>query len=253
MFAIEPVSIVFICIIAFFAAVIGGMVGGSTLIIVPAMILFGIPPHLAIGTNRFSNIFSCLSSSANYLRNKKVNLKQALPFAAVMSAGAILGAKIVITTRPQIIEIIISVLIIMTACFMLVKRKLGLNTKTVDFTLKRKIAVVLIAFSLGIYGGFFGGVGPFIMVSFIFFMGSTFIEARGNSSFVSLIWSCLATVVFIRSDLVHFKIAIPLSLSMMLGAWTGSTFALKIGNIWVKRFFIALIVILALKTAFFNH
>lgn len=224
--------------------------GGSTLITVPAMLLFGIPPHQAIGTNRFSTTFSSLSSSTNYLRNKKVNLRQALSFASIMSAGAILGATVVIATKPETIKIVISILIVLTASSMLVKRELGLKSKIVSFTRKRKIIAVLLAFFLGIYGGFFGGIGPFTMASFIFFMGSTFLQARGNSSLIGFVWSGLATVVFIRNDLVIFKIAIPLSLSMMLGAWIGSSFALKIGNLWIRRLFIAFIMILAIKTAF---
>ncbi|RLE13125.1 hypothetical protein DRJ04_04920 [Candidatus Aerophobetes bacterium] len=239
-----------LCVIAFFAATVGSMVGGSTLITVPALILFGIPPHQAIGTSRFSTTFLALSSSANYIRNKKVNLHQALLFALIMSTGAILGANVVIRTRPEVIKTIISILIILTAFFMLIRRESGLKQKMVNFTAKRKIMAALLAFSLGVYGGFFGGIGPFLIASFIFFMGSTFLQARGNSSLIGFIWSSLATVVFLRNNLVIFKIAIPLSISMILGAWIGSSFALKIGNLWVRRLFIVFIIILAIKTAF---
>jgi len=227
-------------------------VGGATLITIPTMLLCGLPVQQAIGTNRFSALFSTLFSSINYFRNGKVNLRQTLPFASVMSTGAILGGLIVVTISPQIIKTIILVLMISSASVLLIKKEAGLKKKTIVFSKKRRGLIILAAFVLGVYGGVFGGTGPLVLMSFIYLMGSTFLQAKGNASTAGFIWSVAATAVFLKSNLVIFEVAVALSGARALGGWVGSSLALKIGNVWVRRFFIVLVVVLALKIAFFG-
>ena len=58
----ELISLIILCIIVFLASIMGGMVGGSFLIILPAMMLFGMGAHEAIGTSKLYMIAVGLSA-----------------------------------------------------------------------------------------------------------------------------------------------------------------------------------------------
>ena len=52
---ISLINIVFLCLAGFFAAMVDSIAGGGGIISLPAYLLAGIPPHIALGTNKFSS------------------------------------------------------------------------------------------------------------------------------------------------------------------------------------------------------
>lgn len=61
----------------FIAGLIDTIAGGG-LITVPALLSIGLPPHLALGTNKLQSSFGSGSASLNFLLAKRVNLKECL-------------------------------------------------------------------------------------------------------------------------------------------------------------------------------
>ena len=66
-------SIIFIA--AVFAAGFGTLIGGSSIVTIPALILLGLPPHTAIGTDRFGIIGVGISGWYEFHRKRLIDYR----------------------------------------------------------------------------------------------------------------------------------------------------------------------------------
>jgi len=64
-----------ICTLGFLAAAVDAIAGGGGLISLPALLMVGVPPHLALGTNKFSASIASLNSSITFARSGKVHFQ----------------------------------------------------------------------------------------------------------------------------------------------------------------------------------
>lgn len=66
--------IIIIIVFGFVAAFIDAVVGGGGLISIPALLAVGMPPALALGTNKLASSFGSLTSAIKFIRSGKVDL-----------------------------------------------------------------------------------------------------------------------------------------------------------------------------------
>ena len=71
---------------AFIAAFIDAIAGGGGLITIPALLMTGMPPAMALGTNKLQAFGGALSASIYFLRKSAVN------FSFTFSSGSIAAA-----------------------------------------------------------------------------------------------------------------------------------------------------------------
>jgi len=83
-------------LLLFFAGMLAGFIdaiaGGGGMITIPAMLLAGIPPLQALGTNKLQSLFGSGSASWAYARHGHVDLRAQLPMVLMAGLGAALGA-----------------------------------------------------------------------------------------------------------------------------------------------------------------
>ena len=66
--------ILIIIAFGFLVAFIDAVVGGGGLISTPALLAIGMPPSLALGTNKLASSFGSLTSAIKFIRSGKVDL-----------------------------------------------------------------------------------------------------------------------------------------------------------------------------------
>ncbi|HDP4545205.1 TPA: TSUP family transporter, partial [Staphylococcus aureus] len=66
--------IIIIILFGFIAAFIDSVVGGGGLISTPALLAIGLPPSVALGTNKLASSFGSLTSTIKFIRSGKVDL-----------------------------------------------------------------------------------------------------------------------------------------------------------------------------------
>ena len=241
----ELISIIIISLIGFFVAVIASMVGGSALLMVPALIFYGIPVQAAIGTNWIADGFMCLTSSIKFYKDKNLKVRKILFFSVVSAASSLIGITILLKIDEKLLPKIISVIIILISVFLLIKNNFGIEKKK---SRENIFLVIIISSALGAYGGFFGGgLGSLLMFALIFLYGFNFIEAAANARFVELIISIVIVAIFIFLGKFDKHVVIPYTIASGLGGWLGASVATKIGNIWIKRIFIIISLIAGIK------
>jgi len=64
--------------------------------------------------------------------------------------------------------------------------------------------------------------------------------------------SAVATGVFMWHGLVSYRLGLILGATMFFGAMLGARFAIRIGNLWLRRIFLTAVWALGLKTLIFD-
>ena len=240
----EPITVAILLLGGLFAGIINTMVGGGSLISVPLLITSGLPAHIAIGTNRFAMIFNSGTGAIDYYKQVKYQIKSTLLFAILASIGSYLGASIVLQIDEAILNYIIGILMLIMGGVVFYKKNLGLKEKKIKITSKNRNLIVIFSFLLGIYGGFFGaGVSTMFTFVFVLLLGKSFLKSAGMTRLVA--------ITFLFYGKVYFIHGIILSVSFILGAKIGVKFAVKAGNIWLRRGFMLLVIISSIKMFFF--
>lgn len=63
---IEPTTIMVLALVAFIAGFIDAVAGGGGMLTVPALLSLGLPPHLALGTNKLAATFASSTAAWTY-------------------------------------------------------------------------------------------------------------------------------------------------------------------------------------------
>src|SRR5262250_2477199 len=94
----------------FFAGAIDAIGGGGGLIMVPALLAVGLPPHLALGTNKGQSVFGSFSATIRFAREGLVEGKRARIIFPTAFLGSLAGAALVLLLRPETLRPVVLVL-----------------------------------------------------------------------------------------------------------------------------------------------
>ncbi|UKS36364.2 sulfite exporter TauE/SafE family protein [Staphylococcus aureus] len=232
--------IIIIILFGFIAAFIDSVVGGGGLISTPALLAIGLPPSVALGTNKLASSFGSLTSTIKFIRSGKVDLYVVAKLFGFVFLASACGAYIATMVPSQILKPLIIIALSSVFIFTLLKKDWG-NTRTfTQFTFKKAIIFAALFILIGFYDGFVGG-GVF---------GFDFLSAAGNAKVLNFASNIGALVLFMVLGQVDYVIGLIMAISMIAGSYAGAHFAIKQGVGYVKVLFIIITAILILKNAF---
>lgn len=78
-------------VIATLAGFIDAIAGGGGLITIPALLAVGMPPTMALGTNKLQSCGGSFSASWYFIRRKAVNLREIMELILFTFVGAVLA------------------------------------------------------------------------------------------------------------------------------------------------------------------
>jgi uncharacterized membrane protein YfcA len=247
------VPVAFLVLLFFLTSVVGVVTGSNSLITVPAMFLFGIDPRVAVATNMFGLTFMAVGGTLPFLGKGRIDRRRLPLLVALTLAGSILGALLVLVVSSQRLPLIISISMIAVAVFTLWKRDVGVVPPSTPLSRGHEIAAYCLTFALAIYGGFFsGGYVTMLTALFVALFRMTFVEAVATTKIVNVFSSLIATAVFMWRGLVDYRLGVLLGLSMFAGAFVGARVALRLNNLWIRRIFLATVILLALKIMLYD-
>jgi uncharacterized membrane protein YfcA len=234
--------------VGIFASFVGSISGGGGLISIPFMILVGVPPQVAIASNKVGNIGKSFTSLFNYGKAGKVKRSYVLPLALIALAASILGSKLLISLPADIVEKATAILMLAMLPTLLMSTKNAGLAKTTKW--KRLVGGVLY-FGLGIWQAFFGaGVVIVTYIVMMTFFGMTAIESNATHRIPTLVSNIVSLVLFAGAGIIDWKIGGILFVAMVIGAYIGSSQALKRGEKFVKWFMVADVLLSSIKLLF---
>ncbi|MBC2723698.1 MAG: TSUP family transporter, partial [Desulfosporosinus sp.] len=199
-----------ICTLGFIAAMVDAIAGGGGLISLPALLMVGVPPHLALGTNKFAASLASLNSSITFARSGKVHfplVKWQITFTLI---GALLGAWAVLRVSSDFLNKAVLFLILLVGIYTLVHNNLGMENKFKGLSRSKILLGCLFAVILGFYDGFFGpGTGSFLIFSFIALFGFDFVAASANSKVLNFTSNIASLMMFAWNGKIVYSYGIP--------------------------------------------
>jgi uncharacterized protein len=92
---------IFLGIAGFVAGFVDSIAGGGGLIALPALLSTGIPPHLALGTNKMQGSFGTFTATINYRRNNLIQFRDTFLGILYTAMGAAVGTLTIINRSPK--------------------------------------------------------------------------------------------------------------------------------------------------------
>lgn len=241
-------SLILLCTGCFFAALVDAIAGGGGLISLPTFLMTGIPPHIALGTNKFSSSMGTLVSSANFIKSKKADmnlLKYILPFVFL---GALLGVYSVLLIDANVLTPFVGILILVVGVYTMFSKNMGMIDKFEGLNRKNIFYGIVLGFTLGFYDGFFGpGTGSFLIFGLIHIYGFGMDKANGNAKIMNFTSNIASLLAFGIGGKIDYRMGLIGAVFMMLGAFVGSKLAIKKGSKLIKPVFISISLIIAVK------
>lgn len=229
---------------AFFAGFIDSVAGGGGLLSLPATLLVGLPPHLALGTGKFMASIGTTASFVTYARNKAVHWRVAAAGAVFSFAGSVVGTETALRVDNAILGRIILVLLPLAALLTFMPVRRGAEEKPVGRFALYAFTPVICAL-IGFYDGFFGpGTGSFMLLALHFVLGLGLIAASATAKAFNLASNISSLVVFLLNGKVYWFAALPMAAANMAGNILGSRLALRKGPALIRTMLLASLALL---------
>lgn len=230
--------------VLFFGGLLAGFVdsiaGGGGLISLPVLLSVGLPPSLALGTNKFQGSFGTLSASYNFIRKGKADLKKSWVGIVFTLTGAVLGAGLIQHLDPSFLKNLIPILLVVVFVYTLLNKQLGFKRR--NALMSQQMFFILFGLGLGFYDGFFGpGTGSFWTAALLVLLGYDMTRAAGTTRIMNFTSNIVALCVFILGHNVLYRAGICMAVGQIIGARIGSGLAIRKGARFIRPLFLAVV------------
>ncbi|MBI2651158.1 TSUP family transporter [Candidatus Woesearchaeota archaeon] len=245
----ETLTLLIVIAVFFVASFFGSLIGGAGLFTIPTLMFIGLNPHMALGTQKIGAFGHTSGASLGYGRAGKIDYEAGFIFMIFAVIGAVIGAFTVLSISGNLIKRSVGILMILVSIVLLVKPDAGAKVKSEK---KNPRLLAIYALFSGFYSGFYGaGIGIInrLVLSAVFFYAV--INSAAISTFANIATNFFSLLVFSIFRQVDYSLFIPIILSSFAGAYLGSKYGIKLGNVNIKRMLLIAAVIMAIKLLFF--
>lgn len=246
----------------FFAGLLGGalnaVAGGGSFIGFPALLFSGIPAVPANATNTVALWTGLAFSGGAFRQHLKVRRSVLAALVSVSILGGIAGAILLLHTPGQRFLQIIPWLMLFALVLFIFGPRLtqtrshgsqhdptGGNQSSgdpgfSDPTLGAILAASFVQLLVAIYGGYFGGGMGFVVLAMLTAFGMGDIHQMNAFKIVlSSATNGIAVLIFILKHAVYWPQALVMICGAALGGYFGAHYSLRLPQIWVRWFVIA--------------
>lgn len=231
---------------AFGAGLIDAIAGGGGLITVPALLLGGLDPLSALGTNKLQSLFGSASATISYARRGHVKLGPLLPAAGLSFAGACLGALLATALPLDLLRRLLPFLLIAIAIYFAVKP--GLTDIDRERRISPRTFALFFVPLIGAYDGLFGpGTGSFFMLAFVSLAGYGVLKATAHTKLLNFASNVGGFAVFALVGTIHWKLGLAMGIAQFLGARVGAGVAMRFGASVIRPLLVLVCIALAVR------
>lgn len=224
--SIDIVALLFA--VAMLAGCVDTIAGGGGLIVLPTLLMIGIPPAAALATNKLQGSGGTFVASLYFLRKQLVRLHEVKLTVLMTFIGAVLGVWLVLQLESTALKAIIPFLLISMGAYFALSPQLGVTDQ------KQRIAhrpfSVLIAPLLGFYDGFFGpGAGMFMALSLVSLQGYNLTKATAHTKILNCTSNVSSLLYFLAFGEVYWGAGLVMLIGQVIGSSIGARIVLAKG------------------------
>jgi uncharacterized protein len=209
----------------------------------------GLPADIANGTNRIGILAQSFSSTYEYWKSDKLQIRKSLKFVLPMLFGAIPGTLLAIQMDAKQFKVIIGYLMILLLVFLLVKPEKWLQENKDQINVPIYILYPLF-FVLGFYGGFIQmGMGLFMLAALVLGVKHGLTDANGIKLFGVLLYTAVIFPMYLWAGQVNWLMGGTIAIGQVTGGWLGAKFSVTHPNapVWTHRLLIVIVVLAILN------
>lgn len=237
---------VLVLCIAFVAALLGGMSGGSaSALTTPAWLAMGVPLPTAVATDKLAGALWTLLGARNYLAGRQVDWRLLAGMIPLGLLGAWFGALVTVRLDPALLKRVVGGVILLLLGVMLLRPRLGAEPGPIR---RSRPAVGVFALPLGFYEGMLGS-GNSLAATLLFCWGRGYdlIGALGHYYVLAFFWCALAAASYIGHGYADPALMIPAIIGSCSGGYLGSRIASRRGSGFVRGLFVVVGLALGFK------
>ena len=236
----------------FAAGFVDSIAGGGGLVSLPVLLSIGLPPQLALGTNKLQGSCGALSSVINYTRKGVVNPRQCLTGIFFTFMGAALGAILIQHIRAGFIRPLIPLLLLGVFIYTLLSPDLGKTRR--QARMQPLPFYLLFGIGLGFYDGFFGpGTGSFWTGALLVFLGMDMTAAAGHTRVMNFTSNIVALGLFALGGNVLYSAGLTMAAGQIIGARIGSGLAIQRGAAFIRPLFLTVVFATIIRLIYVNY
>jgi len=206
--------------------------GGGSILAVPLMVYIVAVPdaHMAIGTSAFAVGLSAATGLPKYARSGHVKWHCAALFAGIGVIGALFGSTLSLAIDARKLLAAFAVMMMLAGLLMLKKRRLP-GDPDVQCGRERLPKVLGFGGAAGIFSGFFGIGGGFLIVpGLLAATGMPTLHAIGSSLVAVAAFGLTTGLNYARADLVDWQLALLFVAGGAAGGLIGTGVARRLSN-----------------------
>ncbi|MFA7330624.1 MAG: TSUP family transporter [Candidatus Delongbacteria bacterium] len=208
------------------AGFVDAIAGGGGLITLPALLAAGLPPHLALGTNKLQSSFGSLSAALHYRQGGLVRFRELAVGILFTFIGAASGTLAVQALRPGLLRLLIPILLTAVLVWTFLSPQLGEHDE--HPRLDARLFLPLAGLALGFYDGFFGpGTGTFWTLFLVAGLGLNLKTATARTKVVNFTSNVTSLGFFALGGHVLLLPGLVMGSGQFLGARLGSRLVMR--------------------------
>lgn len=245
---IEPWLYPLLTTVAVLAGFVDAIAGGGGLIMMPALLVSGVPPLNALGTNKLQSMCGTFVAMRNYGAKGLIEWRRNLPTVAVVFVGSASGVLLVQQVKAETLAFVIPVLLLGNALYIL------LSPRMTDEDAHHRVTSAQYApvgGAIGFYDGFVGpGTGSFLVFLLVGVVGLSFLHASATAKVVNTMTNLATLALFAAGGHVLWALGAAMALANLAGSQVGARLAIARGSAWVRTVFVVVVSALVLRLAY---
>ncbi|WP_375322181.1 TSUP family transporter [Aliivibrio logei] len=248
---LEPSTLIVLGLVAFIAGFIDAVAGGGGMLTVPALLSIGLPPHIALGTNKLAATFASSTAALTYFKKKLFdpNFWKASFIATLF--GATFGTLLVNYISTEWLEKGLPLVILAAALYTIWPTRVISDQNVLpEKTPKLKKQQIIQGSILGFYDGVAGpGTGAFWTVSSMAMYRLNILLASGLAKAMNFTSNFTSLITFAILGHINWALGLTMGVCLMAGAFIGAHSAIRFGSKFIRPVFVTVVCILAVKLA----
>lgn len=233
------------------AGFVDSIAGGGGLITIPVLLNIGLPPELALGTNKLQATFGSGSAAWHFGRAGMIDWSSSRAGVLYTLIGATVGTLLVSFLPSAVLREVIPWLLIAISLYMILQPKLG------DADRRARMGsgtfYPLFGLGLGFYDGFFGpGTGTFWAMAFMMGQGFNLTRATAHTKLMNFTSNAVSLVVFLLAGQCHLFGGLAMGIGQLIGARLGSRVVIRKGSRFIRPIFVSVAIAITLRLLWIN-
>lgn len=214
--------------VAVAAGAINTVAGGGSNLVLPTLMLLGLPPEVANATNRVGILVESAVAVSEFKRHKRLPTTDLKAIVWPMAIGGLIGSLAAAFAPPEVLKpVLIGTMILMSAVVLVRPAVVNPPDGTAIKAVKDSPWAAVGLLAAGFYGGFIqAGVGFLLLAVIAGTLRYDIVRANAVKLVCTFVFTAVSLVVFVWQDQVHWVVGGVLSIGYVLGALVGVKLAL---------------------------